>query len=262
MLVPVIENGLVKDGALMPILAKAISLLGETAEGLVQQAYWINNPHLATQFEVFFDCLAAKHTLNPSEFNSKGWRYASTDQEIKAGFMAKLQEKLDRASELMKTQDVIVVVQGTRENAAHRIAKNGFGTLASLDPGWYGQGIYFTSRMAYAGYYCKPAKDGSLVFIISLAAPGNSLPVSASPFQERQPNPQGYLGKPCHPGYQSHFTIVETNSGLPLRKTPSDTSFDELVVFEPAQVLPIFLVHVRPGIFGLLLLLLLFFFAF
>ena len=236
-------------------LASLVPLLGEKAE-VIQQAYWINNPRLATQFEVFLDCITAKHSLNPSEFNSQGWKYATVDHDLKAEYTAKLNDHLTLASNLLNMSGVIPVVQGTRENAAHRIAKNGFGTLASLDPGWYGQGIYFTSKMAYAGTYSRPSKDGSLVFVISLAVPGNAFPITAPPYVGSHPNPQGYLGEPCHRGYQSHYTIVDVSgkvtNGHPLRTRPTNSSFDELVVFEPAQALPIFLVHANPGTFSLI----------
>jgi len=48
---------------------------------------------------------------------------------------------------------VLPVVQGTSENAAFRIIKNGFGTVASLDDGYYGLGMYFTSSFKYSSRY-------------------------------------------------------------------------------------------------------------
>jgi len=145
------------------------------------------------------------------------------------------------------------VIQGTHENAAHRIAKNGFGTVATLDPGFFGQGIYFTSKLRYAAHeYAKKAEDGSLVLVISLASPGNVLPISADPKINKLPNPQGYLGKPRQEGYQSHYTAVYMPDkggtyGYPLRSAPTEASWDELVVFEPAQALPVFLIYLDPG---------------
>jgi len=143
---------------------------------------------------------------------------------------------------------VIPVIQGTHENAAHRIAKNGFGTVAREDAGFFGQGIYFTSKLNYARKYAKPAKDGSLVLVISLASPGNVLPICADPKIIGLPNSHGYLGKPRQPGYQSHYTAVYMPGeggtyGYPLRSAPTEASWDELVVFEPAQALPVFLIY-------------------
>ena len=144
------------------------------------------------------------------------------------------------------------MIQGTTEDDAMKISENGFGTVAREDAGFFGQGIYFTSKLNYARKYSKPANDGSLVLVISLASPGNVLPISADPVLNKIKNPQGYLGKPRQQGYQSHYTVVHMPGeggtyGYPLRTAPTDDSSDELVVFEPAQALPVFLIYLDPG---------------
>jgi len=224
-----------------------LSLLGGGMQ-MIRRAYWINNPLLANQFEIFLDCHKARRQLNPTQFMSREWESSPIDVELKKQFLSKLDKQFVAASKMFDTNGVIPVIQGTRENAAHRIAKNGFGTVATLDDGFFGQGIYFTSKLNYARRYSKPAKDGSLVLVISLAAPGNVLPISADPLLNKIKNPQGYLGKPRQQGYQSHYTIVHMPGeggtyGYPLRTAPTDDSSDELVVFEPAQALPVFLIY-------------------
>ena len=134
--------------------------------------------------------------------------------------------------------------QGTSENAAYRIVTNGFGTTVTRDDGFYGRGMYFTSSMKYAAKYATPIKRGK-VFLLSLVTTGNSFPVTEHPFKQKPdgeiecvtdengktkpvPNPQGYLGKACRPGYQSHYIVVDssTNSdAFPFKKKrnrPSD----------------------------------------
>ena len=65
------------------------------------------------------------------------------------------------------------MVQGTSENAAYRIIKNGFGMVAAVDDGYYGRGIYFTSRMKYASRYAHfSPSNGCKVFLVSLVIPG------------------------------------------------------------------------------------------
>jgi len=168
----------------------------------------------------------------------------------------------------------VLVVQSTSENAAKRIAKNGFGIVASLDKGWYGQGIYTTSKIRYARTYDLTYKSGT--YVISLAIPGNTFPITDWTREERvksmadvskthshlsksdslykksdsmqtkksdssQPKIP-FEGKPCRPGYQSHYSVVSTN-GLPLRPEKMEpSSYDELVLFESSQILPIFVV--------------------
>lgn len=174
------KDGLENDPALCGKLGVLFPLLGGRMD-LLKKAYWINNPLLASQFEMFIDSTAAKHRLNPAAFNSQDWRTSGVDVELKALYLAKLEEQLDAGHRIFNARGVIPVIQGTHENAAHRIAKNGFGTLSSLDAGWYGQGMYFTSRLPYARIYSRSAGDRALVFVISLAVPGNVLPITAPP---------------------------------------------------------------------------------
>ena len=245
-----VDNGETKDEALCAKLDTVLSMLGGSMN-LIRRAYWINNPLLANQFEIFLDCNKAKHQLNPTEFRAREWESSPVDLELKKQFLAKLEQQLISGSKVLETSGIIPVIQGTRENAAHRIAKNGFGILATEDAGFFGQGIYFTSKLNYARKYSKPANDGSLVLVISLVAPGNVLPISADPQVDKLPNPQGYLGKPRQRGYQSHYTVVYLPGeggiyGYPLRTAPTEASADELVVFEPAQALPVFLIYLDP----------------
>ena len=74
------------------------------------------------------------------------------------------------------------------------------------------QGIYFTSTFEYANRYAG-ISNGMKVFMISLVVPGNPYPVTEIPFTEDETgkileyNPDGFYGKACQPGYQSHFTL-------------------------------------------------------
>jgi len=145
------------------------------------------------------------------------------------------------------------MIQGTVDNAAHRIAKNGFGTVGSLDAGYYGQGIYFTSRVSYANKYAKLTNENR-VFLIALVVPGNAHPITENPFlkmtddmKKPEANPKGFLGKPCTSGYQSHFTVVckeDVRIAFPAQG-PVDHRLhaDELVVPDASQVLPLFVVY-------------------
>ena len=126
--------------------------------------------------------------------------------------------------------------RGTSENAAFRIIKNGFGTVASLDDGFYGRGMYFTSSFKYASSYAQITPHGK-VFLIALTVPGNSYPVTERPFN----NPTSLLGQACQAGYQSHY-LEATASGQPAVVNVGDRCGDELVVFEGSQTLPLFLV--------------------
>ena len=159
---------------------------------------------------------------------------------------------------------IIPCYQGTSENAAFRVVTNGFGTTATLDDGFFGRGIYFTSDMKYAAKYAGSTKRGK-VFLLSLVITGNAFPITEDPYKERPeggiettidenglikfvPNPQGYLGKACRTGYQSHYTVVDSrtiSTAFPFKEkefNPSVTS-NEVIVFDGSQILPLFLIY-------------------
>jgi len=130
-----------------------------------------------------------------------------------------------------------------------------YSTVATTDEGYYGKGIYFTSDFSYAEKYAKTNVNGEKVFVIAVTIPGNVFPVLEHPFQSddistRTPNPHGYYGAACHTGYQSHYTIVKrvVDQAFPVLFKKGQTKFDplnhadELVIFQDAQALPLFLV--------------------
>jgi len=151
------------------------------------------------------------------------------------------------------------MLHGTQDDAAWKISKNGFGTVASLDQGYYGKGIYFTSSLEYSLQYSPEDK----VVIIAITLPGNSFPVIEHPFlidnitgtvlldsnKKRIINPEGYLGHSCKSGYQSHYSIVtrrNLNEAYPLSLNVNfdeKEHADELVVFQDLQALPLFIVY-------------------
>ena len=141
---------------------------------------------------------------------------------------------------------------------------NGFGTTATLDDGYYGRGIYFTSSMKYAAKYASSTKRGK-VFLLSLVIAGNVFPVTEHPFKQKPdggieymtdensktkpvPNTQGYLGKACRAGYQSHYTVVDSrniSTAFPFKEKEIDPTItsNEIVIFDGTQILPLFLIY-------------------
>ena len=73
---------------------------------------------------------------------------------------------------------------------------------------------------------------------------GNTFPVTENPR-----NSKSLKGQACHTGYQSHFTIVDSANvtaafptSVPIN--PASTA-DELVVFDHAQAVPLFVFYVK-----------------
>jgi hypothetical protein len=131
----------------------------------------------------------------------------------------------------------------------------------------------------------KTFKSGSkaLPMLLAVVIPGNPYPVTEHPFipkkgadgkplnppqfemeevvqgevkkMRRKPNPLGLLGQACKAGHQSHFNIVDSVDSTLAFPTEFIDDFDdpakkrvvsdELVIFEGAQALPLFLVYYK-----------------
>ena len=147
---------------------------------------------------------------------------------------------------------MIPTIQGTSENGGFMIAKNGFGIVAKTDPGWYGQGIYFTTKKDYVEKYAQETPNGR-IYLINLVVTGNSYPVTEQPFDlPYNPSaplpPNSFVGKAPKAGYQSHYIVVETDQygdGYPVQRIQSKEPFDELVIFDGMQALPLFLIYCK-----------------
>jgi len=132
--------------------------------------------------------------------------------------------------------------------------------------------MYFTSDLRYSSTYAREydsnGHPGVKVFLVAMVLPGNSYPATEHPFvvpfvqdpsiegvDKRKRNPFGLLAQACKGGYQSHYSVIDTKTFA----APFPTQFgdfddreknrvvsDELVVFEGAQALPLFLVYYKP----------------
>ena len=183
--------------------------------------------------------ITAKHADSEGLFKKDGWRQVS-DVAVRKRYLLHLAEKITKFRHDFNDGDqvfVLPVVQGTSENAAFRIIKSGFGTVTSLDDGFYGRGMYFSSSFKYASSYAKSTSHGK-VFLIALTVPGNPYPVTEPPNKD---NPTSLVGQASKIGYQSHY-LEATQRGQPAMNV-AERYGDQLVVFEGSQTLPLFLVY-------------------
>jgi len=138
---------------------------------------------------------------------------------------------------------VIVAVHGTSRKIADKICNTGFAALSSLDQGYYGQGIYFTCHVPYIFPYVAGAENPTMVVV--LVFPGNVYPVIENPGGDNS-----LLGKNIKTGYQSHF-VVTTKSGQPATMLDEEI-YDELLVVQESQIVPIYLVELKSSNFSIL----------
>jgi len=130
---------------------------------------------------------------------------------------------------------ILPVVHGTSEGIAMKIAAGGFAALSTLDSGFYGKGMYFSTSAIYTAPYFSKYKDPAI--LICLTIPGNPYPVVEDYATEKS-----LTGKALIPGYQSHYVLVNSSGSIPSKNEKDRKLYDELVLEQEAQVVPIFLV--------------------
>lgn len=171
--------------------------------------------------------LVQKERLLNKAFHKRSWTIDADRTQVHNAYVA-LANSFSWNSPDYPT--VLCVMHGTSVPLAEMIAKTGFAALSTLDSGWYGTGIYFTTSFKY----CLPyiASRPRPAIIISYVLPGNVYPVTSR--EERE-------GKPLMSGYQSHY-VRTTSDGKP----SICGEYDEVVVGQESQILPMYIVEIEP----------------
>lgn len=126
--------------------------------------------------------------------------------------------------------NILVMCHGTQYGLAKAICQTGFASLAKLDAGWYGKGIYFTSYSLYTIQYAASANPS---IIVSYVIPGNVYPVI-----ENSEHENNLVGKPIKSGYQANYVRVSSKGRI-------GTEYDELVITSESQILPLYIVNLN-----------------
>jgi len=182
---------------------------------------------------------------NPQLFCKKHWKTLG-DSNIKEKIIYIFQKKLNcewNMDEKFNTCPILPVVHATNTKVAWNIVAQGFAALSTGDEGFYGRGIYFSTSAQYVLPYCK--NPTSAAILICLTLPGNPFPTTEFP------NSKLLMGKPIKSGYQSHY-VITSQSGLPFTSEEYEEFnryYDELVLDQESQVLPIFLTEIHEDTF-------------
>jgi len=217
------------------------------------KVFAISNDKLLSNFENYRDVLFARHRGDSAAlFKKDDWK-TMPEAEQRMEFIAWHSNHSDKFNWNDKAKPrVVPMLQGTSEGAVSQICQQGFGVVGTTDDGFYGAGVYFTSKLGYADKYATRGADGSKPFIVSMVIPGNSFPVVEHPFAadgSGRANSSGYKGKACRAGYQSNFTLVDGRdiyTAFPLRGSfDTATATDELVTFDSSQTLPLFVFYTQ-----------------
>jgi len=175
------------------------------------------------RFKTNKDMFFGKAWLEEAGAELRKWRYDKYQQLV---------EKYDwnKENDWGKDVPILPACHGTDVAVAEKICETGFAALSSLDAGWYGKGIYFTTHAWYTFPYIVVKRMPAI--LLCWVLPGNSLPVC-----EHHLEANSLLGKPLN-GYMSHFVVTLKNGEVPERQ--SQEMFDEIVIPQESQVTPAF----------------------
>jgi len=201
------------------------------------EVYAIYNPVLLQNFINQRKLMTNRITNSPATFNKAEWKLMGSYRQIT---FDKYQQRLKLAdqSEGNEIVPILPVAHGTDFSLAMAICSTGFATLSSLDAGWYGSGVYFTSYVMYALPYFSNRKDPAL--IISYVFLGNTYPIVEHAFSGNT-----LMGKVIKPGYNSHYIMLNADGHVPksAEEGTQDGYFDEVVIPQETQITPVYVLR-------------------
>jgi len=175
----------------------------------VNSTYIVASPLLVTNFSNTRSIQISRMKSNPKQFLSTKWKN-SDPQTFREQTINIFKERAARFSwnANCEIEDgyILPMVHGTTQGVAWKIAAAGFASLSTLDEGFYGKGIYFSSSAMYTLPYFS-TEDPAI--LICLASPGNPYPVI-----EHQKAHNSIKGKPIMIGYQSHYVVTRKDGSV------------------------------------------------
>ncbi len=141
------------------------------------------------------------------------------------------------------------VWHGTKSGVVEKIIKKGYENFRKTDDGYYGSGIYFTLQAQYA--HNMYSDDGGHLLLNKICF------YSAYPVVTRSDMKQ-IRNRANLPGYDANYipvSFLPKDASNPLPDTydyyPAEglaPTYDEIVIFQVAQTLPVYWVNLQPGL--------------
>lgn len=198
----------------------------------IQSVQRVYNPTLVNNFVGAY--VVQEQRLGDQKFNKKRWT-ETKDTASRTEVYAKYQSLLISHSWYDDNKPhIITACHATDVVVAEKICETGFANLSLLDKGWYGKGIYFTSYSFYCKPYLVTKKQPSI--LIAYILPGNTYPVV-----ENSNNEKSLLGAATVSGYQSHYVVTSYDGKI---YEGEGESYDEIVIPQESQILPMYIVRV------------------
>jgi len=230
----------------------------------IAKAFAIYNSSIISNFATTCNLLRVRFTNSPTIFKKETWRHDKRSELRQVIFdrfhsFAKrfewnlmMEERaelrsLSKKSSLIELQNpfmeketpiqIVPTIHGTSNIKAWKICSTGFAALQSLDSGYYGKGIYFTTCALYALPYFSNFEKPTV--IISWVIPGNVYPVVESHKDEAC----SLLGHALRAGYNSHYVCV-TKKGNVIQSADEE-AYDELVIEQESQICPAYVIYLE-----------------
>uniref|UniRef100_A0A6B2KWV9 PARP catalytic domain-containing protein n=1 Tax=Arcella intermedia TaxID=1963864 RepID=A0A6B2KWV9_9EUKA len=233
-----LTNETQKENNLFQLLIKKL----EFEEFKIKACFAIASPILAQSVSNTLKIQKSRMNRDRNTFFSVTWRYdqkKTLREKVFNHFVGKCLEWEWNETKSIEDCYVLPVVHGTSMEIGWKIASNGFAVLSTLDQGYYGKGIYFTTSALYTVPYLENKKKPAI--IICFTIPGNPYPVIENPNSR-----DSFFGKHIVERYQSHYCKTSAG-GIPYTdedELNSVREFDELVIEQESQIVPLFLTRV------------------
>uniref|UniRef100_A0A6B2KYM4 EGF-like domain-containing protein n=1 Tax=Arcella intermedia TaxID=1963864 RepID=A0A6B2KYM4_9EUKA len=197
----------------------------------------VYSPQLLASFVNYWNNMESRIADNTKLWRSEAWKNIDSSG-LKKWVMSEYDKIIDTFSwNQGKLEPLIPAIHGTDLTIAQKICCNGFGALSTLDDGFYGKGIYFTTSCLYAvPYFATRAKPA---LILAYVLPGYPFPTT-----ENRNGDHSLMGSAIMKGHQSHFVIVKRDGDPVLDISDDKTYYTELVVAQEAQVVPAYIIEI------------------
>jgi len=176
------------------------------------------------------------------------------------------------SQQAFERSNVLFAFHGCSPDVAMAIARMGAANLRRTDGGYFGAGIYTTLQAQYAAGYATglllpdgqvvmPNPDGCYTVLLCLAAVSNVYPITRANdyppdsrvsvfhcnFSEDSAVPiDARRDKALKPGFDAHVVAISESSKYQAAMEGDRAVWDELVVDQERQLLPIAIVYFRP----------------
>jgi len=211
---------------------------------ILKKIYAVCPERLLSSFSNYRNNIVRRLEDNKDLFQREDWR--KNDPDKRREWIRKVfDEKIKRLNDENDLAPVLIAVHGTSLEVAWKICQNGFAAIPKEnDKGWYGKGIYFTTFVTYVLPYLK---SGSPAVVVACVMPGNPYPVI-----EGRDHPDNLNGAALKQGCQSHY-VLTNGTGEPCSEILETGFYDELVIDQEGQVVPMYIVEIDNSNFGTLI---------